>query len=41
MEPNGIVSQILGDGIMVVFGARVVTKDHVNNAVNAGYAMID
>jgi hypothetical protein len=41
MEPNGIVSLILGDGIMALFGAPVVTKDHENNAVNAGYAMID
>ena len=39
-EYNGIVSQILGDGIMAVFGAPVVHKGHVDNAVNAGYEMI-
>jgi class 3 adenylate cyclase len=40
-EYQGIVSQILGDGIMAVFGAPVATRDHLNNAVKAGYAMIN
>ncbi len=37
---NGIVSQILGDGIMAVFGAPVSDKNHVANAVNSGFSMI-
>jgi class 3 adenylate cyclase len=40
-EHQGIVSQILGDGIMAVFGAPVAIKDHLNNSVKAGYAMIN
>jgi class 3 adenylate cyclase len=40
-ERQGIVSQILGDGIMAVFGAPVEIRDHLNNAVKAGYAMIN
>jgi class 3 adenylate cyclase len=39
-EHQGIVSQILGDGIMAIFGAPVAIKDHLNSAVNAGYTMI-
>lgn len=37
---KGIINQILGDGIMATFGAPVFTTSHINNAVNAGYAMI-
>ena len=39
-EHKGIVLQILGDGIMAVFGTPVVNKDHAANAVDAGYAMV-
>jgi class 3 adenylate cyclase len=38
---KGIVIQILGDGIMAVFGAPVVSDTHENDAVIAGYDMIE
>jgi len=38
---KGITNQILGDGIMAVFGAPVATTTHAQNAVAAGYAMLD
>ena len=38
---KGITNQILGDGIMAVFGAPVTTTDHAFNAVTAGYAILD
>jgi class 3 adenylate cyclase/putative methionine-R-sulfoxide reductase with GAF domain len=38
---KGITNQILGDGIMAVFGAPVTTTDHAINAVTAGYAILD
>lgn len=38
---HGIVLQILGDGIMAVFGAPVLDKKHRENAVKAGYQMIE
>ncbi len=37
---HGIVLQILGDGIMAVFGAPVVSTDHADNAITAGYQMV-
>ncbi len=37
---HGIVLQILGDGIMAVFGAPVVSPDHAENAIKAGYEMV-
>lgn len=40
-ENRGIVSQILGDGIMAVFGAPVKNRNHASNAVNAGYQMVE
>ncbi len=36
----GVVLQILGDGIMAVFGAPVVRLDHAENAIKAGYEMV-
>ncbi|PON15112.1 hypothetical protein C2W62_25525 [Candidatus Entotheonella serta] len=36
----GVVLQILGDGIMAVFGAPVVRPDHAENAIKAGYEMV-
>lgn len=38
---KGIVIQILGDGIMAIFGTPVVTDTHAMDAVNAGYSMIE
>ena len=38
---KGIVNQILGDGILALFGVPVEDKDHVKNAVNAGFEMIE
>ena len=38
---HGIVLQILGDGIMAVFGAPVVSPDHAENAIKAGYEMVE
>ncbi|MEM7105219.1 MAG: adenylate/guanylate cyclase domain-containing protein [Bacteroidota bacterium] len=37
---QGIVLQILGDGIMAVFGAPKILENHAQCAVNAGYEMI-
>lgn len=37
---HGITNQILGDGVMAVFGAPVRSKDHERNAVFAGYAIL-
>ncbi len=38
---NGVVLQILGDGIMAVFGAPVVNSSHAQHAVSAGHEMVD
>ena len=40
-ENKGIVLQILGDGILAVFGAPIITTSHPFDAVNAGFAMIE
>jgi len=40
-ENKGIVLQILGDGILAVFGAPIETLNHPHDAVNAGFKMID
>lgn len=37
---KGITNQILGDGIMAVFGAPVASNMHATNAVKAGYAIL-
>jgi len=37
---KGITNQILGDGIMAVFGAPVKNNSHIIDAVAAGYAII-
>ena len=37
---KGITNQILGDGIMAVFGAPVESTSHITDAVAAGYAII-
>ena len=37
---NGIINQILGDGIMAVFGAPVESQSHTSDAVSSGYAII-
>ena len=39
-EHKGITNQILGDGIMAVFGAPVQNSTHTFDAVKAGYALI-
>ena len=38
---KGITNQILGDGIMAVFGAPVTATDHAENAVAAGYDILE
>jgi len=38
---QGVVLQILGDGIMAVFGAPVARPDHARNAIQAGYQMVE
>ena len=38
---KGITNQILGDGIMAVFGAPVKSDRHIQNAVTAGYSILD
>ncbi|MEO0337959.1 MAG: adenylate/guanylate cyclase domain-containing protein [Bacteroidota bacterium] len=40
-QNQGITTQILGDGIMAVFGAPVVSYSPENDAVKAGYEMIE
>ena len=37
---HGIVLQLLGDGLMAVFGAPVVSHKHAQNAVNASFDMM-
>lgn len=39
-EHKGITNQILGDGIMAVFGAPVQNETHVIDSVKAGYALV-
>ncbi len=39
-EHRGIVLQILGDGILAVFGAPIETPNHPLDAVKAGFSMI-
>jgi len=39
-ENRGIVLQILGDGILAVFGAPIETPNHPLDAVKAGFSMI-
>ena len=38
---RGIVNQILGDGILAVFGAPVINETHALDAVKAGFSMIE
>jgi len=38
---QGIVLQILGDGIMAVFGAPVAMREHARSAIRAGYEMVE
>lgn len=38
---KGIVLQILGDGILAVFGAPIINTTHPSDAVKAGFAMIE
>ncbi len=38
---SGVVLQLLGDGIMAVFGAPKEDSDHAKNAVKAGYEMLE
>ena len=37
---NGVVLQILGDGVMAVFGAPVAYSDHASKAVKAGLDIV-
>ena len=38
---KGIVLQILGDGLLAVFGAPIVNSTHPIDAIKAGFAMIE
>ncbi len=38
---NGVVNQILGDGVMATFGAPVVDNDHRSNAIKAGMEIVE
>ena len=40
-QNKGIVLQILGDGILAVFGAPITTPNHPLDAVQAGFEMIN
>ena len=37
---KGITNQILGDGIMAVFGAPVRNNNHASDAVATGYSIL-
>lgn len=37
---HGVVLQLLGDGLMAVFGAPIATQHHAQNAVNASYDIV-
>ncbi len=39
-QHNGIVLQLLGDGVMIVFGAPVTDINHQEKAVNAGFDIL-
>lgn len=38
---KGITTQLLGDGLMAVFGAPVISKSHSQRAVKAGYDILE
>jgi class 3 adenylate cyclase len=40
-ERGGIVNQILGDGLMAIFGAPIESENHRQNAVEAGLEMLE
>jgi class 3 adenylate cyclase len=40
-DNKGIVLQILGDGLMAVFGAPIVTPSHPKDAIQAGHTMLE
>ncbi|KXX70436.1 adenylate/guanylate cyclase domain-containing protein [Flammeovirga sp. SJP92] len=40
-EKHGVVLQLLGDGLMAVFGAPIKYKNHEKNAVKAGYGILE
>lgn len=40
-EHQGVVLQLLGDGLMAVFGAPNAHPNHASNAVKSGYAMLE
>ncbi|MBD0401416.1 adenylate/guanylate cyclase domain-containing protein [Flammeovirga sp. EKP202] len=39
-ENHGVVLQLLGDGLMAVFGAPIRYKEHEKNAVNSGFGIL-
>ncbi len=40
-QHHGVVLQLLGDGIMAVFGAPKADPNHADNAVQAGYKVLE
>ena len=38
---KGIVLQILGDGILAIFGAPIISTSHSSDAVKAGFSMLE
>jgi class 3 adenylate cyclase len=38
---KGMVNQVLGDGILAIFGAPIVNETHASDAVKAGFEMIE
>ncbi|MGB0522009.1 MAG: adenylate/guanylate cyclase domain-containing protein [Flammeovirgaceae bacterium] len=40
-EYGGTVNQLLGDGMLAIFGAPIVNDTHVKDAIAAGFAMIE
>lgn len=38
---KGMVNQLLGDGVLAIFGAPIANTTHVRDAISAGFDMID
>ena len=41
LKNHGIVLQLLGDGLMAVFGAPVTNPQHANEAVKSGFEILE
>ena len=39
-QHNGIINKFIGDAVMAIFGEPIQDKNHAQNAVKCGYAML-